>query len=32
MTAEFDFDTTPSLTLEPELEPIVKALPRKKSR
>ena len=21
MTAEFDFDTTPSLTLEPELEP-----------
>ena len=28
MTAEFDFDTTPSLTLEPELEPIVESAPQ----
>ena len=28
MTAEFDFDTTPSLTLEPELETIVEEAPK----
>ena len=28
MTAEFDFDTTPSLTLEPELETVVENTPK----
>ena len=28
MNSEFTFDATPSLTLEPELEPIVEAAPQ----